>query len=208
MRILALAVGILLIITGVWWYFQPSETTTDAPTPEESVSAPTNFNKVGTLYFPAVESGQSEGTFEYKEGETTTTLKIKMDALSICAAPNGATPCIAMNITFDKPFDGKTALMEGTREGDTILVRKMRIAAEGETLRSFEPGNIFISWPAATQLIEACEVTTVTQTHALDVYLTLKNGAQVRAVEPTIDALLDITQRAQAKCGSFPVGTE
>lgn len=209
MRNIIIGVVIIALAAAGWFYLRPVPVQpTNEVVPEESVSAPTNFNEVGILHFPAVTSGQSEGTFEYKEGTETVTLRIKMDTLSVCAAPNGATPCMAMSITFDIPFDGKTALMEGIREGDTILVRKMRIGAEGEELRSFDPGNIFISWPAAIQLIEACQVDMATQTHALDVYLDLKNGAKVRAVEPTIDEMFTVIRRVEAQCGTFPIGTE
>jgi hypothetical protein len=212
MRILAIVLGVILIVlAGALWYFSVEDPTNlgpDAFIPSENVSPPTNFNEVGVLHFPPVTSGQGEGTFEYNDGTATSTLTIEMDALSVCAAPNGATPCMAMSITFDKPFDGKTALMEGIRTGDTILVRKMRIGAENEELRSFEPGNIFISWPAALELFRACEVKMATQTHSLDVYLDLKNGSKVRAVEPTIDEMFRVINETSARCGTFPVGTE
>jgi hypothetical protein len=209
MRMLAIGVAVIAVLSAGWWYFQPPALTeSDIAVSSINVSPPTNFNEVGVLHFPPVTSGQSEGTFEYNDGSGTTTVKIEMDTLSVCAASNGATPCIAMSITFDKPFDGKTALMEGIRTGDTILVRKMQVAAEGEELRSFEPGNIFISWPAAVSLIEACEVEMATQTHALDVYLDLKNGSKVRAVEPTIDEMFTVINRSQGTCGTFPVATE
>lgn len=197
---------LVLAAAGVWFYFETKDR--GGPMPEITTSEPTNFNEVGILHFPPVTSGQSEGTFEFREGNATTTLKIMMDALTYCAASNGAVPCMAMSITFDKPFDGNLALVEGTRTGDVILIRKLRTAHEGEELRAFEPGNVFISWPHAMELFKACEVTMATQTHSLDVYLDLKDGRRVRAVEPMIDDMFKIINQTQGVCGSFPVATE
>lgn len=47
-----------------------------------------------------------------------------------------------------------------------------------------------------------------TQTHALDVYLTLSDGQEVRAVEPAIDEMFSVINRIREKCGTIPVATE
>ncbi|HWO07366.1 MAG TPA: hypothetical protein VNM40_02170 [Candidatus Paceibacterota bacterium] len=206
MRILATIVLLLVVAAGVWFYFETQDQ--GAHIPDMNMSEPTNFNEVGVLRFPPVTSGQSQGKFEYDGGAGTTTLAIEMDTLSVCAAENGATPCVAMSITFDQVFDGRAALIEGTREGNTILVRKMRITRAGEELRSFEPGDTFISWYHAMELLKNCEVKMAMQTHALDVYLTLKDGRRVRAVEPTIDEMFRVINATRGACGTFPVATE
>lgn len=203
------AIGVLalvLLVASSWLYFEANDP--GGPMPNIQISEPTNFNEVGILHFPSPESGQAQGVFEFKEGAGTTTLAITMDALSVCAASNGAAPCMAMSITFDKLFDGKAALMEGIRTSGSVLVRKMRVAAEGEALRRFEPGAVFISWPHAIELFKACEVRMATQTHALDVYLDLRDGRTLRAVEPTIDEMFRIIDATQGACGTFPVATE
>jgi hypothetical protein len=205
MRTAIAILAVLFAIATAWMYFIND---TGAPMPDLQVSEPTNFNEVGIVHFPPPAVGQAEGTFEYREGTASTTLKIKMDELSYCAAPNGAIPCIAMSISFDIPFNGKAALVEGVRTGDTILLRKIRVAAEGEELRSFEPGNVFISWPQAVELFKACKVKMATQTHSLDVYLDLKDGRRVRAVEPMIDEMFTIINQTQNTCVTFPVATE
>lgn len=206
MRTAIAALVLMLLAATGWFYVETLDTA--SPMPTIQVSEPTNFNEMGILHFPPVTSGQSSGTFEYSDGVATTTLTIAMDELSYCAAPNGAVACMAMSITFDKPFDGKTALMEGVRTGNTILVRKMRLAAEGEELRSFDPGTVFISWPHAIELFKACQVTMAMQSHGLDVYLDLKDGREVRAVEPMIDDMFTIINQTQGDCGTFPVATE
>lgn len=198
---------LILILVGAGTYYWLKQDR-GGPMPNIQVSEPTNFAQPGILHFPSVESGQSQGTFEFSENGATTTLKILMDELSVCGAQNGAIMCMAMSITFDKPFNEKRAMMEGIRSGDEILVRKMRVLQEGEMAMPLEPGNVFISWPHAIELFKACRVEMATQTHALDVYLDLKDGRTVRAVEPMIDDMFKIIQATQGQCGTFPVGTE
>jgi hypothetical protein len=138
----------------------------------------------------------------------TTTKPLVMDELSICAAPNGAIACMALSITLDKPFDGKRAIVEGIESGDSILMRKMHVLAENEPANIPTLGSVFISWPHAIELIKACQVAMATETHAHDIYLELKDGRKLRAVEPMIDDVFKIADQAQGTCGAFPLATE
>ncbi len=200
-----LGVVLFFIIAGVWLY-SVMHITVEAPAIE--VSEPTNFVKVGTLHFPSPESGQAEGTFSYDENGITVTKKIVMDAMSVCVMSNGATSCMAMNVTFDMPFDGRTALVEGILKGDGILIRTIRVVREGEELMEPEAGAVFISWYQAIELFKACQVDMAMQTHVLDVYVDLKDGRKVRAVEPMIDEMFRIIDQTRGECGTFPVATE
>ena len=210
MRYFAVALIALAALAAGWWYFQPDPVeppqTIDV---EESVSAPTDFVKVGNITVNSPGNVQGEMYLVYEEpGAPALTKRLELDPLSICAASNGATPCIAMSVTYDVPFGGKRAVVEGIVKGDSVLVRKLNILAEGEEPLLNAPGSIFISWPAAVTLIEACQIEMVMQTHALDVYLTLKSGGRVRAVEPTIDTMFTIVDNASARCGAIPIATE
>lgn len=210
MRYFAIALVILALIAAGWWYFtlETKEPTSEI-VPEESVSAPTDFVKAGYITVNSPGNAQGEMYLVYEEpGAPALTKKLELDPLSICAAPNGATPCIAISITYDVVFGGKRAVVEGTDKGDSVLVRKLNILAEGEEPLLNAPGSIFISWPAAVALIEACQVEMAMQTHSLDVYLTLKNGGKIRAVEPTIDTMFGVIDGASARCGTIPVATE
>lgn len=199
-----LAVLVLAAI-GTWVYVA---TRKKNPPPPVKVSEPTNFVEIGLLHFPAPESGQSQGTLEYNDGPGLVTKKLGMDGLSVCGTADGALACLAMSVTFDHAFDGKTAFVEGTLEGNTILVRKLYAMREGELLLDMDPGSRFIAWATAVHLLQACQVTQAMQTHALDVYLDLKDGRRVRAVEPQIDAVFTVIDQTKAQCGDFPVATE
>jgi len=171
-------------------------------------SEPTDFARAGVI--TVNNPGQTQGVMHlvYEEpGAPALSKELVLDGLSICATSNGAMPCLAMSASFDGVFGGKRAVVEGTENGDKVLLRKLRILAENEEARFAEPGNIFILWYQAAELIRSCEIESVTQTHALDVFLTLKGGERVRAVEPNIDEVFRILQTA-GNCGGIPIATE
>lgn len=131
-----------------------------------------------------------------------------MDELSVCSASNGAVPCMAMSVTLDVPFHGKRARVEGIQSEAGIVLRKLQVIPDGQLALEIDPGDVFISWPHAMSLIKNCEVEMLMQTHALDVYLNLKDGKRVRAVEPVIDEVFSVYDESIAKCGNIPVATE
>jgi len=74
-------------------------------------------------------------------------------------------------------------------------------------------GNSFIqetnsTWEMAVRAINNCEVEKVFQAHSRIVTLTLKNGNELIAAEPEIDAVIIITEATKLKCGRIPIGTE
>ncbi|MBP9732678.1 MAG: hypothetical protein KBD29_04455 [Candidatus Magasanikbacteria bacterium] len=197
--LLLLIVGAVAV--GSWYYV------TERP-PTESldivVSEPTDFVEIGTLKFPPVDSGQSTGTFVYEENGVTVTSSLILDEWSICQS----ILCMAMSVTFDMPFNNKRALVEGNKDADGIRVKKIRVLEAGEMERAHESGDRFIAWIQAIRLFESCDVRMATQTHALDVYLHLSDGQEVRAVEPGIDEMFVVINRTRETCGTFPVATE
>lgn len=58
-----------------------------------------------------------------------------------------------------------------------------------------------IAWEDAIGLIRACKVKSVTQTHALDIFLYFDDGTEVRTTEPGIDDIITIIGDANEKCG-------
>jgi hypothetical protein len=81
-------------------------------------------------------------------------------------------------------------------------------SGEDSPVASPTPLSGTIPWDDAVDLIEDCEVTAVMQTHALDVYLTLDDGAEVQTVEPEIDLVLGIAAEAMEDCGPITMATE
>jgi len=205
-KIIIFVVIIIVIFLGyiVW------KSNTVPNTPVEITSEPTNFAKTGVIIFNTPGLKPNVPYLIYEEpGSPALTKELVFDPLSVCAAENGSTECIAMSVTLDVPFGGKRATIEGIKQADdTILVRKLQKISEGEQTLLAQPGHIFIPWRQAVQLIEKCAVSMVLQTHNLDVHLTLTDDRQVIAVEPTIDAIFPVVQKSISACGTIPVATE
>lgn len=59
-----------------------------------------------------------------------------------------------------------------------------------------------ISWDEAVNQIKTCNVVQITQTHSLDVYLSLKGGHNVKTEEPAIDDVFAVVHEARTTCGN------
>ncbi len=170
-------------------------------------SMPTNFARAGVVTTNNPGGAQDTMYLVYEEqGAPALTKELIIDELSICAAQNGSLPCLAMSTTFGMAFGGKRVIVEGVQEGERLVVRVLRVLAEGEEVRLPAPGEVFVAWMHAAELIRECAVSGVMQTHALDVYVTLKNGERVRTIEPLIDEVFKVVE--QSSCPDISVATE
>jgi hypothetical protein len=171
------------------------------------LSTPTNFVEYGIVKFNLPDT-QDVPHLVYEGSAGTSTRTLTFDELSSCAFQNGATPCIAMSVSPSQSLGDKRVLVEGIAQGETVLVRKIRVLVESEQSIAQQPGAHFISWPQAVLLIEDCAVSMVMQDHSLNVYLNLLDGRRVVAVEPQIDDVFEVVGHTQTKCGNIPIATE
>ncbi|MCC2631191.1 MAG: hypothetical protein K0S38_1000 [Candidatus Paceibacter sp.] len=173
---------------------------------------PTTFSYVGNISFKADDTDvHGIPYFAYTESEgpkATTTLVF--DPMSYCGSAGGFIECIAMNSTYTMAFNGKKAVVEGIRlhDGAEVLVRKLHLVQAGEEPRVPGTGQTFISWQQAKDFISSCSVKMVMQTHTLDVYLTMKDDTNLRAVEPMIDDVFKVVHAAPKECGNIGLATE
>lgn len=65
-----------------------------------------------------------------------------------------------------------------------------------------------VSWDEVVVLIRNCEAEMVFQTHGREVTLNLKDGRQVRAIEPGLDDVFGVVGEAREDCGVVPLATE
>ena len=65
-----------------------------------------------------------------------------------------------------------------------------------------------LSWPEAEKMILSGDVQQVAQTHALVVYLTLKDGREFVTKEPSIDEVFRLVERCGEKCAGIALATE
>ncbi len=72
---------------------------------------------------------------------------------------------------------------------------------------SLEAMSISLS-ETAVEILNTEEVEMVAQLHSLEVILTLKDGTEIRTVEPTIDAIFQEVQKCGQLCSQIVLGTE
>jgi len=74
-------------------------------------------------------------------------------------------------------------------------------------------GRVFLkrtnaTWEELRYVIESCQANQVFQAHSLEVTIELKDRSTLTAVEPKIDDVFDVVNRARDKCGNIIVATE
>jgi hypothetical protein len=227
-KYLPIAVVSAVIILGLGAYWQTNLRKNNAPKPvqvgsstldghsidglPESSKLPnleTNFARAGVITYDNPGQDQNVMYLIYEEpGKPALKKKLQFDAESTCAASNGAIQCIAFNSPLEMAFNGKRATVEGLEMGDLVLVRLLRAVSEDYDTKTLKTGDLILSWPSATKLIESCFVAGTFQSHNLDVGLSLKDGRKVRTVEPVIDEVFKTITRVSSVCGSIPVATE
>ncbi|MES2215796.1 MAG: hypothetical protein V4481_00685 [Patescibacteria group bacterium] len=171
--------------------------------------SPADFAHEGIIHFTSLTSPISTTTLSYLEGNVrpaTTTLSF--DELSACAGSNGSQPCIEFNIPLGTVYNNKDVVVEGTRLGDTVVVRKLMVQEPGDHSHIPPVGRTFISWPQAVNFINSCGPKMILQTHDLDVNLRFDDGTTLVAVEPVIDEVMRVAESARAQCGAVPIATE
>ncbi len=65
-----------------------------------------------------------------------------------------------------------------------------------------------VDWPTAVEILHSGEVEQVFQLHNLTVTLVLKDGQEVKTVEPTIDAIFQEVESCGAPCSNIILATE
>ncbi|MDD5290759.1 MAG: hypothetical protein PHZ04_01455 [Patescibacteria group bacterium] len=65
-----------------------------------------------------------------------------------------------------------------------------------------------VLWQRIKQSIKNCEVGSTMQTHSLEVTAVLKTGEVIKAFEPKIDDIFEITDKVKDKCGEIRTATE
>lgn len=214
------AISIVLIIAGIWLSLRDT-----TKVEKRMIGQPTTFAALGALNFVAQKGSDvpTDPYFVYQEdvqvgtqedGKPALVSKLEFDVLSFCqtsaSGQNGSTPCLAMNVTLDIPFNDKQAVVEGIMKDDnTILVRRLRIIGENETSPSIPAtGIVYVSWPEARDLIASCGVESVSQSHDLTVRIETSDGKKISTVEPIIDEVFGVTRVAEKTCGKIPLSTE
>ena len=65
-----------------------------------------------------------------------------------------------------------------------------------------------VDWETAIEILNSGEVQMVAQLHSLEVFLTMKDGSEIRTVEPTIDAIFEEVEKCGQPCSQIALATE
>lgn len=63
-------------------------------------------------------------------------------------------------------------------------------------------------WEMLKQAVKDCKVTSIMQTHSLEVTAVLRTGVVIKAMEPEIDDIFDVINQTRDKCGEIRMATE
>lgn len=65
-----------------------------------------------------------------------------------------------------------------------------------------------VDWPTAIEILNSGQVAEVFQSHNLEVVLTLKDGTQIRTMEPAIDEIFKEVELCGKACARLILSTE
>jgi len=210
-KLLVIGVVILIIILiPLVYYFVRPEPIENINSDANPLTAqnPTDFAQIGNFSFnaPGLTPGMPYLIYE-QPGKPGLSVYLEIDELSVCAVNNTAQPCQTLK-DLKALYEGKKVYVEGQSSGlNEITVRKM-LAWDGRPLFKPQAGHIFINWDKAKELVQACEVKKIMQTHSLEVTLDLKNGKSFEVIEPKIDDIFQLVNESKGNCGNIIMATE
>ena len=82
------------------------------------------------------------------------------------------------------------------------------VSACGGTQVGPTPYPSEVNWEIAIEILNTGDVEMVAQLHSLDVTFTMKDGTQIRTVEPTIDAIFHEVDKCGQPCSQIVLATE
>jgi hypothetical protein len=92
--------------------------------------------------------------------------------------------------------------------GLLFLLVALILSGCGDTLIDYIPYPSVVEWEVAIEILNSGEVEMVAQLHSLDVIFTLKDGSEIRTVEPAIDAIFQEVDRCGQICSDLILATE
>lgn len=214
-----ISAALFLVVIGILFAngtFAPKSEPVVSGEPGSSVPAPgtpflepepTTHVEIGAIDAVGKGQGQDELWLVQKRGENVTYTKLVIDDHSYCNVGSGGSPCMAMSATYSSAFGGQRVMIDGNKEGDTMIVRRLRVLEEGETPRT-SPGSVYIPWVRARDMILSCEAKSLLQTHEGMVQIVTKEGRALVALEPVIDEVFKVANEAAEACGPIGLGTE
>lgn len=95
-----------------------------------------------------------------------------------------------------------------TRAGLLSLMFAVLLSGCAGMLSDPTPYPSEVDWEMAVEILNSGEVEMVAQLHSLDVILTLKDGSEIRTVEPSIDDIFREVEKCGSTCSDLVLATE
>lgn len=156
-----------------------------------------NFSETGNLIInnPGKESDVWYLIYE-TPGNSANEAKLSFDEKSSCN--NESDSCLDL-------ITGERVLAKGIEENGEVLVRAMEFLNSSGINTSGPTG---IDWDMALEFLNNCEVSKISINQKKEVYLTLKDGREMFAVESKDIFISGKIKEAEKVCGKIPFVTE
>jgi len=153
----------------------------------------TSFISVKKSYIQHQISGA-----KYCEAESDCAIIANLSPFSCAIVVNKDNADRILNLLSSYPSTGE--LQCSGNEKATCIQNKCRVSVDHTSNEMY--------WEMLKQSVENCEVSSIMQTHSLEVTAVLKSGMVIKVKEPEIDDIFDIIAESKDKCGEMIMRTE
>ena len=94
------------------------------------------------------------------------------------------------------------------QSGLSCVLFVLLVSSCGGTQINPTPYLAKVDWETAVGILNSGDVEMAAQLHSLEVILTLKDGTEMRTVEPTIDAIFHKVDECGQPCSEIALATE
>ena len=94
------------------------------------------------------------------------------------------------------------------QSGLSCVLFVLLVSSCGGTQINPTPYLAKVDWETAVGILNSGDVEMAAQLHSLEVILTLKDGTEIRTVEPTIDAIFHKVDECGQPCSEIALATE
>lgn len=173
----------------------------------------TQINQVDVLW--NTESGEKKYV-GYGSGLSDVAESVQVENLYRSILENlhnrGFTTDVYNALSGSDSFD-QTRLKKGTVVCNVFkrVIEEKGFSMEVELMCADFKDSILVmqeNWPIVERMIKTCEVEEIMQTHSNTVTVTLKDGTQIIAVQPSIDTVIDLAVKSEDTCGKIFMATE
>lgn len=159
------------------------------------------FSKKGYLSVSTPGRDTNKIYFVYEEpGSPALSAELLFTDVAICTL-NNSLNCPDTSEPSDS-LAGKKVNIYGAKEDEILRVLYIEEVKEMEAQDAATEEQVLVDWQLAKGYLSECRVTKIFQKHNREVFLTLKDGRELRTKEPELDLVFDLIDKHKNKCGN------